>query len=222
MDDRTVIEYYLKRSPDAPGFAARRFSDACYKVAFSVLRDEEKAEDCLARVWEEAKRLIPPARPAFPAAFFAKLTRDLAFEARQEEETAGPSPSFENDPAVPALNEHIYSLAPADRALLIRKDWLLLTDEEAAASLGLEPSDARQRLSLLHEGLAGFFAQRELALPEETALLRLFGRIDDELIFSAIARVKGSGEAAAEDLKRRAAFAVILLILLCALIFFLK
>ena len=219
MDDKSIIELYLRRSPDAGGFAAKRFGDACYKVAFSVLRDEEMAEKCLEKTWEQARRLIPPARPVFPAAFFAKLTRDIAFDER-EENSAVPLPS--GGSAVSALNDWLYSLSPEDRTLIIRKDWLMLTPKEAAASLGMTEAAAEQRILSLHDRLAASLSGSENVPADDHALMRLFGRIDDELVFLAIARTKNSGEVQVSQMRKNTLLAVIILIALCVLVFFLK
>lgn len=88
MDDEKIIELYFERSERAISESGAKYGAYCFKVAFNILDNHEDSEECVNETWFRSWNAIPPKRPSRLAAFFAKITRNLALDRLGEKKAA--------------------------------------------------------------------------------------------------------------------------------------
>lgn len=92
MEDSRIIELYFERNQDAISESAVKYGSYCFKIAENILSSVEDSEECVNDTWLHAWNAIPPQRPKMLRMFFAKITRNLAFDrfsARTAEKRGG-------------------------------------------------------------------------------------------------------------------------------------
>lgn len=78
MDDSEIVKLFSERKEEAIAAAQAKYKNYCYKIAFSILRSCEDAEECVNDAFLGAWDLIPPNKPEMLSTFLGKLTRNLA------------------------------------------------------------------------------------------------------------------------------------------------
>ena len=78
LEDREIIELYLKREDCAITYSKEKYGDYCFSVAQHILNNSEDSEECVQDTWLSVWNLIPPNIPNILKLFFAKITRNLA------------------------------------------------------------------------------------------------------------------------------------------------
>lgn len=79
MEDWRIVALYWARRPQAIACSEEKYGDYCLRVARNILGQLEDAQECVNDTWLSAWNSMPPHRPQALGAFFAKLTRRLAF-----------------------------------------------------------------------------------------------------------------------------------------------
>ena len=80
MDDQEIVRLYWDRSEQAIAESSNKYGAYCSSIARNILSNRADAEECVNDTWFQAWNSIPPHRPAVLAAFFGKITRNLAFD----------------------------------------------------------------------------------------------------------------------------------------------
>ncbi len=80
MTDEQIIDLYWRRDEQAIAESDSKYGSYCHTVANNILHNTEDASECVNDTWLKAWNAIPPMRPAHLDLFFAKLTRNLAFD----------------------------------------------------------------------------------------------------------------------------------------------
>lgn len=80
MEDSVIIDLYWHRDEMAISHSADKYGRYCFKVAEEILSNPEDSEECVNDTWLRAWNAIPPQRPDVLRMFFAKITRNLAFD----------------------------------------------------------------------------------------------------------------------------------------------
>ena len=80
MDDRTLLELYLRDDPRATEESLNAHGYICRRLAMNILAGEQEAELCLREALAETREAIPPARPVHMDIFLLKKTRGIAVE----------------------------------------------------------------------------------------------------------------------------------------------
>lgn len=78
MEDSEIVALFCARREEAIAAANGKYGAYCYTVAHNILTSHEDSEECVSDTWLHAWNAIPPQRPGKLAAFFAKITRNLA------------------------------------------------------------------------------------------------------------------------------------------------
>lgn len=92
MDDKSIVELYWRRDPEAISETGRKYGSYCYTVADNILHSHEDSEECVNDTWLRAWDSIPPQQPSVLRMFLAKITRSIAFNhynARTAEKRGG-------------------------------------------------------------------------------------------------------------------------------------
>ena len=80
MTDDKIINLYRQRSELAIAESSKKYGSYCHTVANNILNNNEDSDECVNDTWFRAWNAIPPAHPACLKLFFAKITRNLAFD----------------------------------------------------------------------------------------------------------------------------------------------
>jgi RNA polymerase sigma-70 factor (ECF subfamily) len=78
MEDRQIVELYLKRSEQAIQESKLKYGTLCNRIAFNILRCKEDAEECENDTYLKAWNSIPPKEPQPLSPYLCKIVRNLA------------------------------------------------------------------------------------------------------------------------------------------------
>ncbi len=162
MNDRKIIEMFLRRDPGAPEEAAKRYSGACRAIAMRILRDPGEAEECvndaLMRAWES----IPPAKPESLGTYLYKTVRNTALnrlagktamkrgggEAELAIDELSDMVSGEYDPEAElvrkelaeSISRFLRRLPAGRREIFVKRYWHFMSVEDIAREADCTPS----------------------------------------------------------------------------------
>lgn len=80
MEDIRITELYWQRKESAITESERKYGAYCGVVAYNILHSYEDSDECVNDTWLRAWETIPPEKPKLLAAFFGKITRNLAID----------------------------------------------------------------------------------------------------------------------------------------------
>lgn len=80
MEDREIIALYWAREERAIAESEAKYGALCLSLAGRILPQREDAEECVSDTWLRAWNAMPPQLPAQLRQFFARITRNLAFD----------------------------------------------------------------------------------------------------------------------------------------------
>lgn len=84
LRDEAIIEMYFSRDERAIAESNTAYGAYCLTVADNILSSAEDAKECVNDTWMRAWNSIPPQRPSVLRLFFAKITRNLAYNKARE------------------------------------------------------------------------------------------------------------------------------------------
>lgn len=87
MDDKDIIELYLRRDEDAISQTSAKYRNYCMSIAMNILGVFEDSEECVNDTYLAAWNSIPPKIPKVLCAYLGKLTRNLSIN-RYNSQTA--------------------------------------------------------------------------------------------------------------------------------------
>ncbi len=159
MDDGKIIELYLDRSEQAITETSRKYGRYCHYVAYSILRSDQDAEECVNDTYLRAWNAIPPHRPRRLQTFLGKITRNLSLNRWEklsaERRGAGQIPMVLDELAecVPdgesaesavedmvirdILRRFLRRLPDETRRIFVRRYWYMSSVGEIAKQYGL-------------------------------------------------------------------------------------
>ncbi|MBR5880228.1 MAG: RNA polymerase sigma factor [Clostridia bacterium] len=78
LSDEQIIDLYFAREERAIAETDKKYCEYLHTVAYSILANEQDAEECLQDTYLKTWNTIPPQRPQIFHAFLAKITRNLS------------------------------------------------------------------------------------------------------------------------------------------------
>ena len=154
-----IIELLERRDEEALVLLKTHYSEYCYSIIYSFLRNHEETEEALNDVWLRIWNSIPPARPRRLRAFLAKVSRNIALDYikyREADKRTGmttlldeiaeilPDASWEREDQSRTLRETLNSflrgLAQEEQRIFLRRYWYGSTIEELAADFDCSQS----------------------------------------------------------------------------------
>ena len=84
MEDKNIVEMYLKRDAEAVNATAEKYGAYCFAVANNVLQNDEDSEECVNDTYLRVWNSIPPNEPKKLKLFLARITRNLALDRYKE------------------------------------------------------------------------------------------------------------------------------------------
>ena len=80
LSDEQIIDLYFAREERAIAETDKKYCEYLHTVAYSILSNEQDAEECLQDTYIKTWNTIPPERPSIFRAFLAKITRNLSLD----------------------------------------------------------------------------------------------------------------------------------------------
>ena len=184
LEDTQIVNLFFIRSEEALRETDRKYGHFCFKIAWNILENQEDAEESVSDTYLSAWNSIPPTRPAFLAAFLAKITRHIsldrwrknAADKRGGGETAVALEELEecisggSDPEAQlrakelrgALNRFLDGLPQRERVLFVSRYWYLRSVKQMAEETGLSESSVKTQLFRTREKLRRFLDKEGL------------------------------------------------------------
>ncbi len=94
MDDRHIIDLYIKRDENAIKETEKKYGRLCFHIANNILGNEQDAEECVNDTYLGAWNAIPPEEPRCLMAFISRIARNLALK-KHEYNTADKRNAYE-------------------------------------------------------------------------------------------------------------------------------
>ena len=122
MEDRQIVDLFFARSESAIKETDTKYGKYCFKIAYSILANQEDSEESVSDTYMTAWNNIPPRRPSTLSTFLGKLTRNISID-RFRKNTARKRGGGEMDVALEELDECVSGVESAEDALM-RKEIL--------------------------------------------------------------------------------------------------
>ncbi len=186
MNDKQIIELFLKRSESAISKTAEKYGKYCYCIAYNILFDEQDSEECVNDTYFRAWNVIPPQKPNNLPAFLGKITRNLALDKykyyKREKRGGGQTvlaldEMLECVPAIKDTEQIISDKELADtldlflsglslkkRRIFVRRYWYLSPIHEIAEDYGISEANVKVILLRLRKELKQFLEKEGVLL----------------------------------------------------------
>lgn len=184
MDDTQIIQAFFDRDEAAITVAESAYGSYCTAVAKKILDTPEDIEEVLSDTWLRAWNSIPPQRPENLKLYFARITRNLAydkFRAQCRDKRGGgetalalhelseciPSPgqpgeALEARELQQAVNRFLATLPQRDRSVFLLRYFYTESAEAIAKRCGIRPELVRTILSRTRKKLKTYLEKEGL------------------------------------------------------------
>ena len=178
MDEREIIELFLKRDEAAVLHVKQQFGARLKRIAFGIVHDERTAEECEQDALFDAWNSIPPNEPhGYLFAYLARLARCRAIDRLAAEKTSKRStvlveltselasvlPSgddvektAEADELMRLINAFLDDLPKHKRDIFVRRYWFMDSVSDIARMTGSGESRVKMILYRLREKLKAY------------------------------------------------------------------
>ena len=169
MDDSAIVQLYWDRSEAAITETDAKYGRYCYRIAYSILTNNEDSEESVSDTYLAAWKAMPPGRPSVLATFLGKLTRHmsinrwksrsaykrgggeiiLALEELEEcvADNQDVESAYTRKEIIRSFNRFLENLPETDRTIILRRYWCLDPIADIAESFGFSESKVT---SMLH------------------------------------------------------------------------
>lgn len=175
MQDHAIVELFFQRNEAAISESQTKYGGYCYQIAHNILSVHEDSEECVSDTWMNAWNAMPPQRPKYLRLFFARITRNLAFDryrmSRAKKRGGGVMDTVlwelsqcipaEGDAATEAeyhallevITKYLAGLPERDRKIFLRRYFYTEPIERIAKSCHLTANNVSVILSRIRAGL---------------------------------------------------------------------
>lgn len=184
MDDKTIIDLFMKRQEEAIRQTDDVYGRRLYVLADNIVRSNEDAEECVSDTYLKAWNTIPPRVPNHFFAYLAKICRHFAL-GRLDKRSAAKrkaqvvSLTAEMEQCIPdrsmeaqlegrelgrVLSAFLRTLTPENRMVFLRRYWYVETVDEIALRYGISSGAVMTRLSRTRSKLRDYLEKEGIAL----------------------------------------------------------
>lgn len=169
MEDSSIVQLYFDRSEKAISETNLKYGAYCFHIAYSILLNNEDAQESVSDTYLAAWNAIPPKRPSVLSTFLGKITRHLSIDrwrSRSADKRGGGevplaldelgecvagSRSVEGEYArkelMEAVNRLLDTLPETERRVFLCRYWYLDSTAQVAETFGFSESKVK---SMLH------------------------------------------------------------------------
>ncbi len=145
MDDKSIVELYWQRDESAIAETKNKYGGYCHSIAYSILHNNEDAEESVNDTYNDAWRAMPPHRPAVLSVFLGKLTRRISIDKFRRKTAAkrgggelplvldeledcvaageSPEDELEKQRLAQVVNAFLHSLPQTERRVFLCRYW---------------------------------------------------------------------------------------------------
>ena len=173
-DDAALIALFFARDENAIRETQIKYGSFCRRLARSLLKSREDAEECVNEALLAPWNSIPPNRPKSFMAYAGRILRNKALSIYRKENAGKRSaamtamlseledciPSAENvedrieaKELTDAIDAWLSSLSERDRMLFVRRYWYGDAVQALASEMGISSNNAAQKLFVLRKQL---------------------------------------------------------------------
>ena len=181
LNDREIIDLYIKRDESAISETAEKYGAYCEKIAYNILMDKFDSEECVNDTYMHTWNNVPPTLPRILSAFLAKITRNIAID-RYKSKTAkkryclaesldelaecvgGGNISEEIEAAAlgAAISRFLLSESEISRRIFVRRYFFEDSIADIAESHKLSEANVKTMLHRTRKKLADFLMKEEI------------------------------------------------------------
>lgn len=185
MPDKKIIDMLNRRDESAIRETAAQYGSLLRIIIGRILPDPSDAEECLNDTYLNIWNAIPPAAPDNLRAYVCKTARNLALDRYKhdnrkkrrtpatEEIAAELAEAMEQDWSAPLVdqmafnqifNRFLRELTPQQRAIFLKRYWLLMECGEIAADTGIKLNTVKTILARTRQKLAEHLEKEGITL----------------------------------------------------------
>ena len=168
MEDRKIVELYLRRQEDAVSHTADKYGHRLRSLSMGIVEDWHTAQECENDTYLQAWERIPPCKPYdYLLSFLAKITRHISIDVcrrRRAKKRDGIMVELTNemeqcipgghDPAAEVdkkllgetVGKFLQGLSAEKRTIFMRRYWCMEPVDEIADRLGIGASKVKVSL----------------------------------------------------------------------------
>lgn len=179
MEDRHIIQLFLRRAETAVGALADKYGKQLHKLARNILGDREDAEECVNDTYLAVWNAIPPNEPDPLSAYVLRIGRNTALKRLRGnmaqkrnttydlslEELSSCISSCDLNEALnaralgQAIDAFLDTLSKENRSLFVRRYWFGDSVKDIARSVGLTENTVSVRLNRTRGKLKDYLTQ---------------------------------------------------------------
>ena len=80
MEDKQIVDLYWARKENAIHETAVKYGKYCHSIAYTILQDQQDAEESVNDTYMDAWNTMPPNRPSVLSTFLGKITRRISID----------------------------------------------------------------------------------------------------------------------------------------------
>lgn len=186
MEDKQIVELYLRRNEQAIDQTAKKYGNYCFSIANNILDNYEDAEETVSDTYVGAWNAIPPHRPVNLGTFLGKIARRLAIKrwrmSRTQKRGGGEMPLVleelsgcipaESDPEKElemaelsgVLNRFVRELPQTERNVFVCRYWYMDSIQDIGKRYGFSQSKVKSMLSRTRKKLLTYLNKEGIAL----------------------------------------------------------
>ena len=186
MEDAHIVELFWSRSENAISETSAKYGDYCHSIAYSILADNEDADESVNDTYFDAWNTMPPHRPTILSTFLGKITRRIAIDkwrGRTAEKRGGCEITLALDElseCIPSrysveteiemadlgkiIDNYVMSLPLMQRRVFICRYWYLDSISAIAKQFGFSQSKVKMMLHRQRSKLLAIL-EKEASLP---------------------------------------------------------
>ena len=178
MKDERIVELFWSKDERAIAIFEKQYKNLCLSVAFSILGDHGRAEECVSDVCFRLWNAIPPERPRSLKAYSLRITRNVALHYLEKENARKRSavlvelsecvseeaPDMEEGKITKIIDEFLEKQKPLAAKLFVRRYYYNETVREIAERLGISENKASKILSKMRKELKRYLTEKGVSL----------------------------------------------------------
>ncbi len=173
MEDEEIIEMFFERKEAAIKEAHSKYGGLCSQISYNILKSAEDAKECVNDTMLRAWETIPPNKPKYLSAYFAKIARNISldryrFYRRKKRDSfscileesdeiyiskATVEQQVEGKAVAEAVSCFLRELTPKKRKMFLYRYWLCESADVIAAKLNTDKGAVYTALSRIRRDL---------------------------------------------------------------------
>lgn len=182
MDDKEIVQLFLKRDERALNELQSKYERLCRSIAENILKNRPDAEECANYAYYKVWNSIPPYEPKSLAAFVAKIAKNTALDIYDTYHTdkrgGGDIPlsidelgdlvsggssvesGAENREILAEINTFLSSLSSEKRRMFVNRYWYFYSTAELADMYGMREHSIVVSLARTRKALKEYLRKR--------------------------------------------------------------